>query len=316
MIAIRPAQLDDTQGISALFRQRITVWQRLNAAGRVEDVDYATLTIYERWLHGGPWMSAETAAIHLSRLLCGAGLPLVMEIEGQLVAYAEAYHGQEPEPFGNHLHIGEFIIDQNFTAQTLVLQTALMQQLGADARPLKATRVTINGLSNDADGEAFLARFGLNALQRIKRYTLSAKSGQGFYRVTDHAPELASQINQWFMPVGRLNSARQQWETLFPRTWHAIPEMKQRPAHRLHITAAGQEALVFAQPPLYMPRAVEIYLWSPKPLTSQMMTALRDWAHRENYRSLILPVSEASAAVLGNEAEWDGYTLDVYGVTM
>lgn len=313
MIAIRPAQLDDTQAISALFRQRIMVWQRLNAAGRPEDVDYAGLTIYERWLHGGPWMSIETAAIHLSRLLCGAGLAFVICYAEQPVAYAEVYHGQEPEPFGNHLHIGEFVVHPDFADQTPAMETALMQQLAADARPLKATRVSINGLAHDADSQAFLSRFGLTPIQTIKRFTLSAKSGQGFYRVTDHAAEGAGQIQQWFMPIGRLNSARQQWETLFPRTWQAIPEMKQRQAHRLHITAAGQEALVFAQPPLYLPRSVELYLWSPKPLTSQMMTALRDWAHRENYRSLILPVSEASVPVLGNEAEWDGYTLTVYG---
>ena len=60
-IHMRGAALDDTQAISALFRSHIAVWQRLNAGGQVEDVSYDSLTIYDRWMHGGPWMSGETA---------------------------------------------------------------------------------------------------------------------------------------------------------------------------------------------------------------------------------------------------------------
>src|SRR5512139_2051816 len=104
-IHIREASLDDTQAISGLFRSRISAWQRLSAQGQVEDVPYDALTIYERWLHGGPWMSVETAALHLSHLLRGAGMPFVVESGGVVVAYAEAYHGVEPAPFGDHLHL-------------------------------------------------------------------------------------------------------------------------------------------------------------------------------------------------------------------
>lgn len=49
--------------ISALFRARIGVWQRLDETGRVEDMPYEALTLVERWLHGGAWMSIETGAI-------------------------------------------------------------------------------------------------------------------------------------------------------------------------------------------------------------------------------------------------------------
>ncbi|MBZ0289637.1 MAG: N-acetyltransferase, partial [Anaerolineae bacterium] len=109
-IQVRSAALDDTLAISALWRSHITVWQRVNAQGQVEDVPYEALTIYERWLHGGPWMSAETGAIHLSGLLRGAGVPLVVESAGQVVGYGEAYHGVEPAPFGNHLHVAHLVV--------------------------------------------------------------------------------------------------------------------------------------------------------------------------------------------------------------
>ena len=60
---VRQATLDDTQQIVALFSGRVPVWQRLGERGQVEDLPYDALTIYERWLHGGAWMSLETGAI-------------------------------------------------------------------------------------------------------------------------------------------------------------------------------------------------------------------------------------------------------------
>ena len=56
-ILVREAIMDDTAAISALFRQQVNVWQRFDADGRVEELPYEKLTIYERWLHGGAWMS-------------------------------------------------------------------------------------------------------------------------------------------------------------------------------------------------------------------------------------------------------------------
>ena len=72
MITVRPAQLEDCEQIAALAQAQVSIWQRWDARGRVEDVTYSALSIYERWLHGGVWMSLETAAIHLGRLLLGA----------------------------------------------------------------------------------------------------------------------------------------------------------------------------------------------------------------------------------------------------
>src|SRR5260370_42420123 len=63
----------------------------------------------ERWQEGGPWMSIETGAVHLNRLLAGSGVPLVAEIDGRVSAEAELYEGFEPPPYGHHLHIGSLV---------------------------------------------------------------------------------------------------------------------------------------------------------------------------------------------------------------
>ncbi len=309
MISVRPATFDDTQAISALFRARITTWQRMDSAGRVQDVPYDALTIYERWLHGGPWMSVETAALHLSHLLRGAGIPVVAESAGKIIGYAEAYHGVEPEPFGDHLHIAQMII-----ADAGETEDALLTHLLETARDSKCERLTAVGLPNDTHSQALYARHGLTSITRISRYNLPARSGQGFYKTVDHLNANAAQIADWYMPVGRFGSARQQWETRWPRTFHAVPEIRHHRAHRLQFSASGQEALIYCQQDLYNPRSAEIELWSPKPLTSQLLTALRDWTHREGYRTLIMSVMDAK--ILGPEAEPDGYYQDIYAVDL
>ena len=70
---VRQATIDDTRKIVGLNTANVPLWQRLDAAGQVENLPYEALTIYERWLHGGAWMSLETGAIWLSHLLSGNG---------------------------------------------------------------------------------------------------------------------------------------------------------------------------------------------------------------------------------------------------
>ena len=207
-IHMRGATLDDTQAISALFRAHIAVWQRLNSAGQVEDITYNSLNIYERWSHGGPWMSVETAAIHLSHLLRGAGIPLLIEVEGKIAAYAEAYRGTEPEPFGDHYHLAQVVVHPDFASAEL--QDMLLRDLLEQARIARVSRITANCVASDAQTQSLYSRTGMNVLSRIRRYNLPAKSGQGFYKVVDHPNDNPQQIHNWFMPVGRLGSARQQ----------------------------------------------------------------------------------------------------------
>ncbi|MBL8155845.1 MAG: GNAT family N-acetyltransferase [Anaerolineae bacterium] len=311
---IRPAALDDAAAISALSQSRIGVWQRLDSTGRVEDVPYAALTVYDRWLHGGPWMSVETASIHLCQLLLGAGLLLVAEHDGRVIACAEAYVGREPEPFGDHLHLAHLLVDSAFA--TSGLETNLIHALGEQAAALKCARLTASAVVGDAAASDLYARHGMAPLSLVKRYALPARSGQGFYRVVDHANPAADQIARWFMPVGRVSSARQQWEALWPRTWDAIPEIRQQKVYRVGFSASGQEALVHGQPLLYAPRTADLALWSPKPLTAQMVTALRDWMHREGFRTLLLTVTDETARALGPDAEPDGYAVETYSLTL
>jgi hypothetical protein len=68
------------------------------------------------------------------------------------------------------------------------------------------------------------------------------------------------------------------------------------------------------QQALYNPRSLDVYCWSPRAIGVALLMALRDWAHREGYRSLSLLVAQESVNALGADAEADGYVQDVWSL--
>lgn len=308
-LTVRQALLDDTAGISALFRAEVNVWQRLDSRGYVETVPYEALTVYERWTHGGAWLSVETAAVHLARLLRGVAIPLVALEDRDIVGYAEAYAGEEPAPIGTHLHITRLLAAPDmFTASD-----ALMRRLFALCAELDCARLT-TALASAADERApFYAGYGFKPLTQVQRWTLSTKSGQVFYKMNDFGG--ATQIDGWAMPVGRTESAAARWEALMPRHWDVIPQLAAQKVHRLSLNVAGQDALIHAAQHPFEPRRLEVSLWSARPLTAQMLSALRDWGGRQGYRALTLITDEVTARLFSGEAESDPFKRVIYTAT-
>lgn len=314
---IRQAVLDDTAAISALFRAGVSVWQRWRD-GRVETVPYDQLALAQRWQHGaadegmsGAWMSVETGAIWLNALLHGAGLPLVLvDAADQVVAYAEAFINNEPAPFGAHVHWASFA-PASFTPAdgSPGLMAALLQGLRHRAGHMGCPLLTFNRASTEVEDPVMgVARLHpLTVLETVYRWTIPARTGQVFYQATAHHDADPLQISGWGMPLGRIASPRWHWESQWPTLWDTLPALRERRRQRLHLSTGGIEALVLAQQSRYDPRTVEIALWTPQPLTAQMVTALRDWAHRSDYRTLSLIATETTAAVFGAGAERDAY---------
>jgi hypothetical protein len=307
MITVRTARLEDCERIASLAQAHISTWQHWDTQGRVEDVSYSGLTIYERWLHGGAWMSFETSAIHLGRLLLGAGIALVAEASSGLVGYVEAYVGQEPEPFGAHLHIGQLL-----SAAPTGTDEALLDALAGQLTALKLRRI----MATTTGGEKLLRAFeavGAKPVTQLRRFSMSARTGQGLYKAVPDATIDPRQIAGWAMPIGRATSARQEWETRWLNVWDALPELKAR-TRRLHMAAGGQEAFVVVQRGVYDERSAEIACWTPRILSGVLLTSLRDWAHREGYRSLSLLVTDETIKTLGAEAEDEGYVQAVWAI--
>ena len=304
---IRPARLDDAQAITTLACEQVERWQRMTSQQKVEDLPYEDLTIYERWLHGGAWLSIETMSIWLNHLLNGGGQPIVVDEQGDIIAYAEVYMGLEPEPFGEVAHLGKMIVANGYEITREDFFKALLQQ------GKKYGMFTASCSGYDQEQAQFYQAYGLQPISQVQRYKIAAQLGQSFYKANESELRDAQHIENWQMVIGRIDSSRHHWETLWSRLWNALPEIAKRKTHFLHISASGQEVLTCIQQQVFDPRNADVYCWSPKPLTNPIMIALRDWAHRTGYRNLVMdiPESESKSKLLA-DAEKQAHFHEVY----
>ena len=310
---VRRARLDDTAAISALLRSRIERWQRFTEAGAVEDCRYEDLRIAERWLHGGAWMSVETGAIHLSRLLTGAGLSLVAERNGRVVGYLEAFRSHEKEPFGEHWGIS-YLLGRGEKASSGQSERALLEYLRDYAQRELPARVLITGTQPFEEG--WYEANGFERVARARRFLMTAQGGRVFFRASAHPNEDPAQIDGWELAIGRVSSSRCQWERDWRQLWDALVEQGRLRVDRFRLSLAGHEALVCARQGAYHRQSVEIALWSMKPLSVQLVIALREWAFRQHYRELQLLIHEKDATLLDDSAEADGYHLDTHALKL
>ena len=294
---IRQATLDDTQQIVALFSGRVPVWQRLGERGQVEDLPYDALTIYERWLHGGAWMSLETGAIWLSHVLSGNGLAYVMDADGQVLAYAEAFLNRELTPMGAHLHLAEVLVDDRCADEA---HHTLADAILGDARG--AGKLSVAHPNYDADAATYYRKyFGASEAFRLTRYAINAQIGQSFYKSQEFDKPDGSLIDDWAMAIGRWSSPRALWESEWIEHWSGIPQIIKRSKHRHFINASGHEALVCFHQQLYNERSADVYCWSPRHLSTQLLVAIRDMGHRLGFRTLTLALPDAAAELLPAE---------------
>src|SRR5690606_5474901 len=132
--------------------------------------------------------------------------------------YAEAFISEEAEPYKYHLHISELV------ANNEVSRDALMKHLLGQAGGIG--RLTVASTAYDQEKIGFYRRYSLKELMQIRRVNISAQgTNVGFYKVTKHDNADATQILDWQMPIGRIESARQHWEELWAQLWHAVPEI-------------------------------------------------------------------------------------------
>jgi len=113
-IVVRPAMLSDAAAITAIHCSNVETWRR---GGRGEPVPYEALSLHDRWLHGGPWMSVETCAVHLNRWLRTGHPLLVAELEGEVVGEAEFVVNPEPAPYGPALHLSLLFVHADHRGQ-------------------------------------------------------------------------------------------------------------------------------------------------------------------------------------------------------
>jgi GNAT superfamily N-acetyltransferase len=297
VITVRLATLTDTIAITEIHKS-----QKLHPGGP----RYDEMTLYDRWQAGGPWMSVETCAVHLNRLLAGSGVPLVAELDGEPLAEAEIYESFEPPPFGHHLHLGVIMTHADFVGRGL--GAALMNYIVEMARLMKCERV----MATNNEGRDFYAKHGFIHTRSGHRVRVPTQLGRAFYQavnLTDANPE---QIKGWYMPLGRYQSSRQEWDNLFPYSWAAgVPEILDIPTAHIQLSVTGQNAILFMRGS-NQPGEIQLACWSARPLSNPMVTAIKDRANRDGYHTIVTYVMDSELPLLGSDVEQTDYSQDVY----
>lgn len=301
-ITIRVATLQDTEAICAIQRGYVTDWQRLDPDGQLVAAAYDALSLYERFLHGGHWLSVETGAVHLNRLLAGGGTVLVAERDGQVLAMAELYDSDEGAPFGHCLHITLLYVRRDCCGQGI--GSALLGYIGQIAAAAGCARVTLAGV----ELPDFYARRGFRLLQSGRQVRLHTQAGRSVYQSAPFSDRSPAQISGWQMPFGRFQAARAEWELLFPQDWAAgIPQLTDIRLAHLKISAAGQNALIFLRES-GQPGECELFCWSLRAINGPVITALRDCAYREGFSTILTFSPDSHWPLLqAVEAEATGY---------
>ncbi len=307
-ITVRQANLADAAQITALHNATIEQWTRRTIDGEHVPADYADLTLFERWLVGGPWSSIEMCSVHLASLLrAGDGIPIVAEVEGAVGAEAEVFIWQEPEPFGHHVNISKLTVHPDF--EDLGLASALLTYIHNIGEAINARRITA------ADAEADAPLYEHHHFTRAHTghdYLIPAQAGRVFYQAAELKQFDAAQIHGWHMPLGRYQNARQEWDRMPPDFWNSVPEIVERDSARLRVTVTGQEAFALMQQDRWQPDRVHAYVWTKRPISPLLLMALRDWAAQQDYAAITAFVWDVILPQLEVDAERLPYTQVMY----
>ncbi len=307
-ITVRQANLADAAQITALASANTPQWVRRDVHGEAAVTDYDDLTLFERWLNGGPWASIEMCAVHLANLLRGSdGIPLVAEVEGRVGAEAEVFIGREPEPFGHHINVARLAVHPMY--QDVGLGIALLTYVQQIAEAIHCKRVTVADAAPDA---ALYEHHRYHRAHIGQRLLIKTQEGRVFYKATELAAFDPSQIDGWHMPLGRYQNARQEWDRMPPGFWNSVPEIVETESARLQITVTGQEAYTLMQQDRDDPSRVHVFLWTKRPINNLMMMVVRDWAARRGYATLVAFAWDYVIPMLEVDTEPDGYTQHLY----
>lgn len=299
-IRVRQALLADVFAITDCYCSNVEngVFTRRNLDGTRTAIAYEELNLAERFSNGGPWMSVETCAVWLAHLLRHEDeIPIVVEVDGIVLGEAEATLGTEPAPFGKHLNISSLCVHNE--AQRQGFGTALINYIKEMAHVTQSTRVTT---PYSAQANAFLNVHGFRPVAARRQVVVPTKDGRVFYKATDVSNFSPTRIESWAMPIGRYQNARHEWKRILPGFWNGVPELVEPQVHRFEMVLTNQPGILMLEEDRYVPGRAHVYLWTERPISTHMISAVRDRAAQLGYQELAMYVDDAVLTLVEGEA--------------
>lgn len=253
-IQIRPATLADAAAITTIHCSHVETWRR---GGEGEPVAYESLALYDRWLHGGPWMSVETCAVHLNHWLRADHAALVACQDGAVVGEAEFVENREPAPYGPSLHLSLLFVHAACVGQGV--GRALVEAGLTLARERGCTALTTQP---EQPAGAFYQRVGFAPWLQLREWQAPAQE-----RPLPQEPRPADQVCYPADPAlvlraGRYQCGRLAWDSL--PFLLALAEHARLPWGRWQATSASGEVAwlgLSAQP--LDPSQADGFIWAP-----------------------------------------------------
>lgn len=298
-IFVRQAILADTHAITDIYCSTVEghVFTRRNLDGTRTPIPYEELSLFERFMNGGPWMSVETCAVWLAHLLRHEDeIPLVAEMNGIVLGEAEVTIGNEPSPYGRHLHITS--LKAHAETQEHGLEEALINYIKEMAQVMGIRHIFIS----PSDDTTFFTENGFAPLIARRLVIVPAKEGRVFYKATDLTDFHPSRTDKWFMPFGRYQDSRREWDEILPNFWNGVPELVEPEVAYFNIELSGQRGIYHIRQERYNPQRGYVRLWTERQLSSHMVSAIRDRAARLGYTELALFVDDTALALVEPEA--------------
>lgn len=205
-LVVRAAGLDDVAGIHEVHRSDVSEWRRLDGTRG----EFERLSVLERYLNGGPWMSPESCAVYVNELILAATPPIIALRDGRVLGEMELLFGPDRDELGMAVCLSILYVHRAARGQ---------------------------GVGRALVGEAIRRGRALGC--RSIETTDPEEGAIPFYRKEGFAP--AGEMVTVTVPLGRVATAAEEAETTrgIARGWPGTREVAPVPALRALLPSAA-----------------------------------------------------------------------------
>lgn len=293
-IAVRTAGLDDVAGIHAVHKSDVLAWRRLTGVSG----EYDELTILERYLNGGPWMSPETCAIYVNDLILASTPPIIALADGRIVGEMELLFGDDLGELGKSVCLSILYIERSVRGQGI--GRVLMDEAIRRGRALGCK--TIENSDPEPDALRFYERQGFRLLTELAALTVPVEARDGQQSAGSPAAEEMRPLDA-LATLGesdRLVIGRHRHPTLIKQVLRqsagrgllAIPGVGDQ-VRAFRLSAAGQTASVFFRTAPLRKGAARAYIFAEE-FTAELANAVIALAARAGHAAVVLTVRAGS----------------------
>jgi len=218
IMIVRQAKLEDVKDITDIHCSNIDKWYKDNGDEKIE-VPYEDISIYERFSHGGPWMSIDTCAVHINNMLLEGNYVLVAEEGKRVIGEIEIFIGNEPPPFGKNAHISVLFVHKEH--QKKGIGTSLIEEAIQIANKCDCYTISTQPEGKNID---FYGKFDFVPFLKQVRIEINTEKYNRKCNIKEFESVDYEIVKDKVMIIGRYQSSKQMWEQNKLERYYAISE--------------------------------------------------------------------------------------------